>query len=118
VRCRTRGYLLKDSVAAPEQLVTAVGRSPRVARHRPLVVEAMLGAGRGRRLAAGRLSRGSGGAGRDGERAQQLRDRGPARAHVRAVERHINSIFAKLGLAEEEDYHRRVRAVLLFLAER
>ena len=37
---------------------------------------------------------------------------------VRAVERHINSIFAKLGLAEEEDYHRRVRAVLLFLAER
>ena len=37
---------------------------------------------------------------------------------VRAVERHINSIFAKLGLAEEADYHRRVRAVLLFLAQR
>jgi DNA-binding NarL/FixJ family response regulator len=37
---------------------------------------------------------------------------------VRAVERHINSIFSKLGLAEEPDYHRRVRAVLLFLGER
>jgi len=36
---------------------------------------------------------------------------------VRAVERHINSIFAKLGLADEPDYHRRVRAVLLFLAD-
>jgi hypothetical protein len=37
---------------------------------------------------------------------------------VRAVERHINSIFAKLGLAEEGEAHRRVRAVLLYLADR
>ena len=35
---------------------------------------------------------------------------------VRAVERHINSIFAKLGLSEEGEVHRRVRAVLLYLA--
>jgi len=35
----------------------------------------------------------------------------------RAVEKHINSIFSKLGLQEEKDGHRRVRAALLFLAE-
>ncbi|MEV4138499.1 response regulator transcription factor [Dactylosporangium sp. NPDC049742] len=37
---------------------------------------------------------------------------------VRAVERHINSIFAKLGLVEEGETHRRVGAVLLYLADR
>jgi DNA-binding NarL/FixJ family response regulator len=36
----------------------------------------------------------------------------------RAVEKHINSIFAKLGLPEAHESHRRVKAVLLFLAER
>jgi hypothetical protein len=35
---------------------------------------------------------------------------------VRAVERHINSIFAKLELVDEGDVHRRVRAVLLHLS--
>src|SRR5256712_2521989 len=35
----------------------------------------------------------------------------------RAVEKHINSIFSKLGLQEEKDAHRRVRAALLFLAD-
>ena len=34
----------------------------------------------------------------------------------RAVEKHINSIFSKLGLSEAQDVHRRVKAVLLFLA--
>jgi len=36
----------------------------------------------------------------------------------RAVEKHINSIFSKLSLSEEEDAHRRVKAVLLFLSEK
>ncbi|MGH2830416.1 MAG: response regulator transcription factor [Actinomycetota bacterium] len=36
----------------------------------------------------------------------------------RAIERHINSMFSKLGLSEEKDVHRRVKAVLLFLADR
>jgi DNA-binding NarL/FixJ family response regulator len=34
----------------------------------------------------------------------------------RAVEKHINSIFSKLGLSEEEAVHRRVRAALIYLA--
>jgi DNA-binding NarL/FixJ family response regulator len=36
----------------------------------------------------------------------------------RAVEKHINSVFSKLGLAEEPDVNRRVKAVLLYLADR
>ena len=35
----------------------------------------------------------------------------------RAVEKHINSLFSKLGLSEEPDVHRRVKAVLLYLSE-
>lgn len=36
----------------------------------------------------------------------------------RAVEKHINSIFSKLGLSQEPEVHRRVKAVLLFLSAR
>ncbi|HEY8677312.1 MAG TPA: response regulator transcription factor [Candidatus Dormibacteraeota bacterium] len=36
----------------------------------------------------------------------------------RAVEKHINSIFSKLGLAEEKDTHRRVKAALLYLSDK
>jgi DNA-binding NarL/FixJ family response regulator len=36
----------------------------------------------------------------------------------RAVEKHINSLFSKLGLSQEPDVHRRVKAVLLYLADR
>ena len=35
----------------------------------------------------------------------------------RAVEKHINSIFVKLGLAGTEDVSKRVKATLMFLAE-
>jgi DNA-binding NarL/FixJ family response regulator len=35
----------------------------------------------------------------------------------RAVEKHINSIFMKLGLADSEDVSKRVKATLLLLAE-
>ena len=33
-----------------------------------------------------------------------------------AVEKHTNAIFAKLGLTEDDEITRRVKAVLLFLA--
>jgi DNA-binding NarL/FixJ family response regulator len=35
----------------------------------------------------------------------------------RAVEKHINSLFHKLGLSDEPEVHRRVMAVLAFLRE-
>jgi DNA-binding NarL/FixJ family response regulator len=35
----------------------------------------------------------------------------------RAIEKHTNSIFSKLGLTEEPDVNRRVKAVLLFLSD-
>ncbi len=35
----------------------------------------------------------------------------------RAVEKHTNSIFSKLGLSEERDVNRRVKAVLVYLAD-
>ncbi|MBV9310503.1 MAG: response regulator transcription factor, partial [Solirubrobacterales bacterium] len=35
----------------------------------------------------------------------------------RAVEKHVNSIFAKLGLPEDQDVSRRVKATLMYLAD-
>jgi len=35
----------------------------------------------------------------------------------RAVEKHINAIFSKLGLSEEQDVHKRVKATVIYLAE-
>jgi DNA-binding NarL/FixJ family response regulator len=45
----------------------------------------------------------------------------PSRSLVlseRAVEKHINSLFSKLGLSEEPSVHRRVKRCLLYLADR
>ena len=115
-----RGFLLKDNVAAPEQLVTAIRTvASGGSSIDPVVVESMLGA---RSAAAdsplARLTP------REREVLAEMasgRNNGAIAdalfLTVRAVERHINSIFSKLTLAGEADYHRRVRAVLLFLAE-
>ena len=35
-----------------------------------------------------------------------------------AIEKHINAIFTKLGLNEEKQIHRRVKAVLTYLERR
>jgi DNA-binding NarL/FixJ family response regulator len=39
------------------------------------------------------------------------------RLSLRVVEKHINTIFSKLGLSEEADIHRRVKAVLIYLSQ-
>lgn len=54
------------------------------------------------------------------EMAQGKNNAGIAAAVVlseRAIEKHISSMFSKLGLSEEPDVHRRVKAVLLYLRE-
>jgi DNA-binding NarL/FixJ family response regulator len=56
-----------------------------------------------------------------GEMAQGKSNAAIAAALVlseRAVEKHTNSIFSKLGLSEERDLNRRVSAVLVYLDRR
>jgi DNA-binding NarL/FixJ family response regulator len=36
---------------------------------------------------------------------------------VASIEKHINVIFSKLGLSGEQEIHRRVKAVLMFLSD-
>jgi DNA-binding NarL/FixJ family response regulator len=114
-----RAYLLKERVGDVEDLVEAVREV-----HRggsvvdPVVVDALIAA-RSRqhtpiddltpreREVLSHIARGS-------------NNRAIAEKLVlspRAVEKHINSIFAKLGLADEPDSHHRVRAVLLYMSE-
>ena len=115
-----RAYLLKERVSDIEQLVNAIRE---VARGGSVidskVVEALVAA-------------------RTRKTDSPLRDLTPREQEVlaamaegknnaaiaaslflteRAVEKHINSIFSKLGLTEERDVHRRVKATLLYLGE-
>ncbi len=116
-----RAYLLKERVSDVGQLVAAIRE---VARGGsvidPAVVEALVVA-------------------RTSARDSPLRELTPRETEVlsqvaqgrnnagiaaalsltdRAVEKHINAIFSKLGLSEQPDTHRRVKATLLYLAER
>ncbi len=112
------GYLLKERVADVEELVralTEVTRGGSVLD--PKVVEALVAAKD--RLAHSALSQLT-----DRERevlahmAQGENNASIARSLFlteRAVEKHINSQFHKLGLTEEPDVHRRVMAVLAYL---
>ena len=115
------GYLLKERVADVDELVRALGE---VARGGSVLdPEGRRGARRGE--------------GPDG-RTRRWRSSPTASARCltqmaqgennaaiasslflteRAVEKHINSLFHKLGLTEETDVHRRVMAVLAFLRE-
>ncbi|HVF32937.1 MAG TPA: response regulator transcription factor [Acidimicrobiales bacterium] len=116
-----RAYLLKERVSEVDQLLRAIHE---VARGGsvidPKVVEVLVEArSRASRSPLARLTP------REteilGEMAQGKNNAAIAAALVlseRAVEKHINSIFSKLGLGEEPDTHRRVKAVLLFLSDR
>ena len=111
-----RGYLLKERVSHFDQLSEAVHEVAAGGTVLdPLVVEALLA----RPSSAATLSRLTP---RErevlAELATGLSNRTVAQRLVltqRAVEKHINSIFAKLGLTADDSVDRRVRAVLMFL---
>ena len=115
------GYLLKERVADVDELVralTEVTRGGSVLD--PRVVEALVAAKD--RMAHSALAQLT-----DRERevlahmAQGENNASIARSLFlteRAVEKHINSLFHKLGLTEEPDVHRRVMAVLAYLHDR
>jgi DNA-binding NarL/FixJ family response regulator len=114
-----RAYLLKERVSDLDQLRNAI-----LEVHRggsvidPKVVEALVAArSRARESPITHLTP------REREVLEQMaqgkNNAGIAAALTlteRAIEKHINSIFSKLGLSEEPDVHRRVKAVLLFLS--
>jgi DNA-binding NarL/FixJ family response regulator len=115
-----RGYLLKERVSDAGQIVHAIEE---VARGGsvidPLVVETLVQS-RLKRSASPIESLTPREREVLEEMAQGRNNAGIAAAlflSERAVEKHINALFSKLGLSEEPDTHRRVKAVLLFLAE-
>jgi DNA-binding NarL/FixJ family response regulator len=115
-----RAYLLKERVSDVEEVARAIRE---VAAGRsvidPTVVEALVSAsGRRRKSAMDHLTP------REREVLEQMatgRTNAAIAAELvlseRAVEKHTNAIFVKLGLSEERDVNRRVAAVLVYLAE-
>jgi len=114
------GYLLKERVSNLDELVRALNEVAKGGSVLdPKVVEALVSAKD--RMAHSPLAQLT-----DRERevlehmAQGQNNASIARSLFlteRAVEKHINSLFHKLGLSEETDVHRRVMAVLAFLRE-
>jgi DNA-binding NarL/FixJ family response regulator len=116
-----RGYLLKERVSDVDQLLAAIREVANGGSYiDPKVIDALVAA-------------------RSRSNASPLRQLTPREIEIlsemargrnnaaiatalvlseRAVEKHISSIFSKLGLSEEPDIHRRVKAVLLFLGDR
>jgi DNA-binding NarL/FixJ family response regulator len=115
-----RAYLLKERVSDPDQITGAirdVARGGSVID--PKVVEVLVTArSRARRSPLEHLTP------REREVLAEIaqgRNNAAVGAALglseRAVEKHISSVFSKLGLSEEPDTHRRVKAVLLYLAD-
>jgi DNA-binding NarL/FixJ family response regulator len=114
-----RAYLLKERVSQKEHLIAALREVQRGgAMIDPAVVDALV---TGRAIARspmtelterehavlGAMAEGKSNAGICDELALS----------ARAVEKHINAVFTKLGLTEERDVNRRVKAVLVFLSQ-
>jgi DNA-binding NarL/FixJ family response regulator len=113
-----RGYLLKERIADFDQLSDAVREVAAGGTVLdPLVVEALLAKPSASSM-VNRLTP------REREVLAELASGGNNRAVAqrlvlsqRAVEKHINSIFAKLGLTGDDTVDRRVKAVLMFLGD-
>ncbi|CAN5562540.1 response regulator [soil metagenome] len=113
-----RAYLLKERVADIDELITAVREvAAGGSRIDPQVVE---------QLVAGKRSGGASELDRlTAREAEVLAEMAQGKSNAaiaaslllseRAVEKHTNSIFSKLGLSEERDVNRRVKAVLMYL---
>jgi DNA-binding NarL/FixJ family response regulator len=115
-----RGYLLKERIHDRGQLVSAidtVAQGGSVVD--PKIVEVLVeGKARAERSPLTELTPRE----RDvlAEMAAGKSNKAIADALVltkRAVEKHVNSIFTKLGLAESKDVSKRVKATLMFLAD-
>ena len=117
---RRRGYILKERVHDREQLVTAIQTVAAGGSVIDSTVVDVLVAAKSRAAASpladltprevevlSQIAQGKG----NGAIADSLV------LTKRAVEKHINSIFLKLGLSDAEDVSKRVKAALLFLAE-
>jgi DNA-binding NarL/FixJ family response regulator len=116
-----RGYLLKERVGSVDELARAI----RVVAQGgsvidPMVVDELVRArSQGRQAGLASLTP------RETEILAEMAQ-GKSNSAIaatlfvteRAVEKHTNSIFAKLGLSEEKDVNRRVKAVLVFLSQR
>jgi len=116
-----RGYLLKERVHQVEQLAAAIKEvAAGGSVVDPTVVDALVAAkGQAERSPLAALTPRE----RDilGEMAQGKTNAAIAAVLViteRSVEKYINSIFQKLQLTWQPDSHHRVKAVLLYLAER
>jgi DNA-binding NarL/FixJ family response regulator len=115
-----RGYLLKERVADGNELTEAIRRvADGGSVIDPTVIEGLVAANRAAPSELDRLTP------RElqvlGEMAQGKSNAAIAAALVlseRAIEKHTNSIFSKLGLSEERDLNRRVSAVLVYLQNR
>jgi DNA-binding NarL/FixJ family response regulator len=115
-----RAYLLKERVSEVDEVLAAIREvADGGSVIDPKVVESLVSTNRHPSSELDRLTPRE----REilGEMAQGKSNAAIAAAlvlSIRAVEKHTNSIFSKLGLSEEVDVNRRVKAVLLFLADR